>query len=492
MNHSNSQCSFVPAVATHQCVGPKSLKLCSFTNNQFLASNNLISLQRRFRSTLQTTTPTLSLQPSVPTKSDTAEKSKALETWLVDNGMYLSPVATWGSPKHPLVIANETTDDGEDSGRGLIASKSILQNECLFEVPYEVIISKEAALKHIPELDDTVNEYVAISIFLISEREKGDKSFWAPYIDILPDDDKLIPLFRWTEEDRALLAGSPTLVAAESLSDKLRNEFQTVDKLYFQPNPDRFPSHIFNYQNWEWAFAILFSRAISLTKGKIIALVPYADLLNHNPFCSNYIDVHREMLTGDRFVRLYSDRPYSITDQVFVTYGPKPNADLLLLYGFVSDRNPYDSVDLIVSLDEADPLYDRKREYLEESGVEETTSFPLYRDRYPMEMVEFLRFCFATDEEFATADFGDFISERNETLVAQAIIDACSKALKNYPQSREDDDALMRDMRMFQSLSQKQRWAIRQRRAEKMILERTITTIESEMVDPKFMFTETQ
>lgn len=434
--------------------------------------------------------PSLSLRSPAPFKSATAEKSKALEKWLSENGMYLSPVATWGSPKHPLVIANETVDDGEDSGRGLVASKSILQNECLFEVPYSVIISKAVALEHIPELDDSINDYVAIAIFLISERHKGDDSFWAPYIKILPGDDELIPLFRWPEEDRALLKGSPTLAAAESLSAKLRTEFKTVNEGIFLPNSERFPAEVYNYQNWEWAFAILFSRAISLTKDKTVALVPYADLLNHNPFCSNYIDVNRELITGDKFVRLYSDRPYSITDQVFVTYGPKSNADLLLLYGFVSDRNPYDSVELIVSLNEDDPLYEKKREYLSESDVEETTSFPLYRDRYPMEMVEFLRFCFASEEEFDTADFGDFISEDNETRVARAVLSACSKALQNYPQSREDDDKLMADLRLFQSLTQKQRWAVRQRRAEKIILERTINTIESEMVDPKFMFTE--
>lgn len=464
---------------------------CSFTQIRRCIPRTSPSPRPNLRSAPLRSTPTLSIRSPAPFKSASAEKSKALEKWLSENGMYLSPVATWGSPKHPLVIANETTDDGEDSGRGLIASKSILQNECLFEVPYDVIISKAVALKNVPEIDDSINDYVAIAIFLISERDKGDDSFWAPYIKILPDDDKLIPLFRWPEEDRSLLKGSPTLAAAESLAVKLHAEFETVKERFFEPNPDRFPSSVFNYQSWEWAFAILFSRAISLTKDKTVALVPYADLLNHNPFCSNYIDVHREMITGDKFVRLYSDRPYSITDQVYVTYGPKANADLLLLYGFVSDRNPYDSVELIVSLDEDDPLFEQKREYLRESGVEETTSFPLYRDRYPMEMVEFLRFCFASEDEFENADFGDFISEKNETLVAKAILSACSRALQNYPQSREDDDKLMADLRMFQSLTQKQRWAIRQRRAEKIILERTINTIEGEMVDPKFMFTET-
>lgn len=435
----------------------------------------------------------LSLRPSsIPTKSPGALKSIALESWLTENGMYLSPDASWGRAKHPLVIANETTDDGEYSGRGLVASKSILQNECLFEVPMEVVVTKEVALSQFPVFPDDINEYVAIAALLIVERAKGADSFWAPYIDILPGDDELIPLFRWTDEDRELLNGSPALAAAKSLSFKLKAEFEMAEESYFAPNRELFPADVLTIENWEWAFAILFSRAISLTTDGVVALVPYADLLNHNPFCANFIDVHKEMLTRDKMVRLYTDRPYSITDQVFVTYGPKPNADLLLLYGFVSDRNPYDSVELIVSLSKDDPLYEQKKIYLSESGVDETAAFPLYRDRYPMEMVEFLRFCFANEHEFQTADFGDFVSEENETRVARAIIDACRAALDGYPQTRDEDDKIMTDIAMFKMFSLKQRWAIRHRRAEKRILERTIATIEKETVDPKFMFTESK
>lgn len=421
--------------------------------------------------------------------SPEAKKSKAFSEWLSSNGMYLSELATWGRPRHPLAIADNTTDDGENSGRGLIAMKGIVQGEPVFEIPYELILTKEVALKSIP-LPEDVNEYIAIACFLISERAKGDESFWKPYFDILPLDEELIPLFRWSQEDLALLEGSPVLAETESLKEKLTNEFKAASELYFDGKGDIFSEEVFTYQAWEWAFAILFSRAIRLSSVDVVALVPYADLLNHNPFVSTYIDVQRETFTKEKYVCLYTDRPYARMDQVFVTYGPKSNAELLLLYGFVVDRNPYDSVDLVVSLSEDDPLYDRKKDYLEQSGVEEETMFPLYRDRYPMELIEFLRFCVANEKDFENADFGDFINESNETLVANAIIDACRAALDRYPQTRADDDKLIGDYNMFKMFSQKQRWAVRQRRAEKRILERTISNIESELSDPTFMFTE--
>lgn len=429
--------------------------------------------------------------PSTKRPSPAAEKSSALMDWLKQNGMYLSSEATWGRAKHPLGIADETTDDGEYSGRGLIAMKGIVQGEPIFEVPFELVITKPTAVAAFPILEDA-GEYIAIACFLIHERSLGSKSFWKPYLDVLPQDEELIPLFRWNEDDLKLLQGSPCISAAKSLRAKLANEFSTAEHTYFSRDRVLFPEHIFTSEAWEWAFAILFSRAIMLTAEQVIGLVPYADLLNHNPFCSTYIDVHKRSFSDNRVVALYTDRPYSRMDQVFVTYGPKSNSDLLLLYGFVTDRNPFDAVEIFVSLSDDDPLYHRKKEFVDESGVGSTATFPLYKDRYPMELIEFLRFCVSTEDEFENSDFGDFINEDNETLVARSLIDACRVALDGYPQSREEDDKLIADRGMFKMFSMKQRWAVRQRRAEKRILERTILNIEQEMTDPKFMFTESK
>ncbi|CAM9894539.1 unnamed protein product, partial [Ectocarpus sp. 13 AM-2016] len=70
--------------------------------------------------------------------------------------------------------------------------------------------------------------------------------------------------------------------------------------------------------------------------------------------------------------------------QVYISYGPKGNSDLLLLYGFSLDRNPYNSVDVTISLDENDELYELKKAFLSEAGLPPTKAFPLYNDRYPV------------------------------------------------------------------------------------------------------------
>jgi hypothetical protein len=71
-----------------------------------------------------------------------------------------------------------------------------------------------------------------------------------------------------------------------------------------------------------------------------------------------------------------------LCQQVFISYGPKSNADLLLLYGFSLDRNPFNSVEVSVALASEDPLFPQKRAFLDGAGRPATMSFPLYNDRY--------------------------------------------------------------------------------------------------------------
>merc|ERR1719231_496356 len=114
--------------------------------------------------------------------------------------------------------------------------------------------------------------------------------------------------------------------------------------------------------------SMLFSRAIDLRETSQLALVPYAYLLNHSPYASSYFYYQNIPLTKEREVCLYSDRSYAKNDQVLISYGQKSNAELLLLYGFVIDRNLFDEVDMTVSLDPSDARYDEKVAFLKGQG----------------------------------------------------------------------------------------------------------------------------
>ena len=68
---------------------------------------------------------------------------------------------------------------------------------------------------------------------------------------------------------------------------------------------------------------MLFSRAIrlrSLKEGEALAMVPYADLINHSPFSQAYIDAREGgdwlFSSGEEEVILYADRGYRRMEQV--------------------------------------------------------------------------------------------------------------------------------------------------------------------------------
>mmetsp|Transcript_10776 Transcript_10776/g.13161 ORF Transcript_10776/g.13161 Transcript_10776/m.13161 type:complete len:316 (-) Transcript_10776:166-1113(-) len=263
---------------------------------------------------------------------------------------------------------------------------------------------------------------------------------------------------------------------------------------------------------------MLFSRAIrlrNLGNGEALAMVPYADLINHSPFSGAYVDARQKgswlFKEGTEEVILYADRSYRKMEQVYISYGPKSNGDLLLLYGFALERNPYNSVDVTVSIAprtaafverykakvaageaefidflDVDPLADEKLEFVENSGRDTTVDFPCYADRYPTEMLQYLRLMQMTSEDTRGKSLSEFdytrtISAANEAAVLNSVIEAVKMQLRKYPSTEEQDAQLIKDKGMFKLFSYNQRMAVRHRRNEKRLLKRTVAALEKQI-----------
>jgi len=311
--------------------------------------------------------------------------SKQYVSWLSDNNVYVSSKSTWGRPPHPCLISDQTIDEGESSGRGLIAFKNIQQNEKIIEIPESIIITDETDFNY-GENRSLMNEYDRIAIFLIRERSKGNKSFWKPYLDTLPKENDLKLVFRWRLSDMIFLKGSKIPLATKYLKKKLDFQFYNLQDKIFLRDSLVFPEEIFNLQSWEWAMTILFSRAIYLQNFKKIAIVPYGDLLNHNPFSTSYIDSKSIPFSNNIEIAMYSDRSYNKFDQIFTTYGPKTNLELLILYGFSSERNPFEAYEIRVALSKNDPKFNQKLLYIKECGKTLEVTFPIFFYQYPKEL----------------------------------------------------------------------------------------------------------
>lgn len=172
-----------------------------------------------------------------------------------------------------------------------------------------------------------------------------------------------------------------------------------------------------------------------------------------------------------------------------------------MLYGFAVERNPFNSVDLTVSIAPrtssfvkeisgndgmVDPLAEEKIAFLESVGRDQTVDFPCYADRYPVELLEYLRLMLMTEEDtrgrpLSEFDYARAISPANEAAVLNAIIEAIQRQLSKYPTTEDDDAALIKDKAMFRLFSYNQRMAIRHRRNEKRLLKRTIAALEKQL-----------
>jgi len=117
----------------------------------------------------------------------------------------------------------------ESSSRGLLARRDINDGDELLKLPMSLVLTKKSARKALGKdaLPSGTNEYLAIACQLIHEKYVlGDKSFFAPYIGVLPEVEEVNPTFSWSDDDLKFLEGSPViLLATRSMQNKLKSEY---------------------------------------------------------------------------------------------------------------------------------------------------------------------------------------------------------------------------------------------------------------------------
>ncbi|KAK0589624.1 hypothetical protein LWI29_016463 [Acer saccharum] len=404
----------------------------------------------------ETATKTTTTQMTVPwgCDIDSLENASALQRWLSDSGL------------PPQKMGIEKVDVGE---RGLVALKNIRKGEKLLFVPPSLVITSDSQWGY-PEAGEVLKQYSVpdwplLAIYLISEASLQKSSRWSNYISALPR--QPYSLLYWTraELDRYLEASQ----IRERAIERITNVIGTYNDLrlrIFSKYPDIFPEEVFNLETFKWSFGILFSRLVRLpSMGGRVALVPWADMLNHNCEVETFLDYDK----STKGIVFTTDRQYQPGEQVFISYGRKSNGELLLSYGFVprEGTNPSDSVELSLSLKKSDKCYKEKLEALRKHGLSASQCFPIQITGWPLELMAYAYLAVGPPsmrgkfEEMAAAASNKTSVKKDmkypeiEEQALQFVLDSCETSISKYSKFLQASGSMDLDITSPKQLNRK-------------------------------------
>lgn len=241
------------------------------------------------------------------------------------------------------------------------------------------------------------------------------------------------------------------------VKEYVQSEFDSVQAEIISTNKDLFPGSI-TFDDFLWAFGMLRSRVFPELRGDKLALIPFADLVNHSPNITSEgssWEIKGKGLFGREL--MFSLRtPVNVKSgqQIYIQYDlDKSNAELALDYGFVESNPSRDSFTVTLEISESDPFYGDKLDIAEANGLGETAYFDvILNEPLPPQMLPYLRLlciggtdAFLLEALFRNSVWGHLelpLSPDNEESICQAMRDACKSALADYHTTIEEDEEL--------------------------------------------------
>ncbi|KAM7272026.1 hypothetical protein ACFE04_031240 [Oxalis oulophora] len=402
-----------------------------------------------------TTTTTISTN-SIPwgCDVDSLENAEGLKKWLTQSGL----------PEQKMGI-----DKVEVGERGLVALKNIRKGEKLLFVPPSLVITADSEW-NCREAGEVLKKYSVpdwplIATYLISEANLQKSSRWNNYISALPR--QPYSLLYWTraELDRYLEASQIRERAIERITDVV-GTYNDLRLRIFSKHPDLFPEEVYNIETFKWSFGILFSRLVRLpSMGEKVALVPWADMLNHSCEVDTFLDYD----SSSQGIVFTTDRIYQPGEQVFISYGKKSNGELLLSYGFVprEGTNPTDSVELPMLIKKSDKGYKEKLAALKKYGLSTTQCYPLRITGWPTELIAYAYLAVSPPsmisqfEEMAAAASNKENSKKDmkypelEEKALQFVLDSCESSISKYSKFLQASGSMDLDVTSPKQLNRK-------------------------------------
>ncbi|CAM6096871.1 unnamed protein product [Calypogeia fissa] len=195
-----------------------------------------------------------------PLKGDMRENLQQFRQWLEVNGVQLR-----GCTLKPC-------EENTEAGLGVYRTDGHPENGILMVTPLALAITPMTALQD-PLLgpvfarlfeDEEVDDRLVVMLYLLVENLRGDDSFWAPYLKMLPS--KFGMTLCFTEEELLELKGTSLYKATQIQQDGLRRHFYEQVKVLAEAILTTVGSveREVQFEDFLWANCIFWTRALNV------------------------------------------------------------------------------------------------------------------------------------------------------------------------------------------------------------------------------------
>ncbi|EIE82103.1 hypothetical protein RO3G_06808 [Rhizopus delemar RA 99-880] len=198
-------------------------------------------------------------------------------------------------------------------GEGCVyTTDTVKENEKFATVPFSICITEKVARNAFPTLTGFSGR-VLQSLFLVQQKNLGKKSFYFPYINILPK--KIVTALHFDENDMNYIKKTNLELALRERKTALRDDF---DKL-LKNLPEGMSKEDIKCVYSSRAFPYKLVDTISEDNSEV--LFPLVDALNHKP--NTKITWSRSGDSDTGSISFISGQEYQAGNEIFNNYGPK-------------------------------------------------------------------------------------------------------------------------------------------------------------------------
>lgn len=377
-----------------------------------------------------------------------------------------------------------------------IAKIPLQPGDVALSIPDKLVVTLEQIFEDetFAELLTTgkLSELACLTLYLMYEKKVGKKSFWYSYIKELDRQRARgvqaveSPLLWSTHELEDLLQGSPVIAATKARLAGIQREYEELDTVWFMAGslfnryPFDIPTEAFSFNLFKQAFAAVQASIVHLqgvAPARRFALVPLGPpLLSYSSTCKGMLTYNQK----NQSVELVVDRAYSPGEPVYAWCGPQSNSRLLINYGIVDETNPYDKMQMTVTLSDTDPLYRQKRSILAANNLASMQTFDLQRNKpLPPMLLPYMRLAYLTEADMLNkvvfAENAAPVDAAVEQTVVCQLIAYLERQIASYKHPLWKDLEIINDP----AATPRQKIAARLTKIEKSILQAAIDHIKA-------------